>query len=92
MSTRCGSRISLPPPEVGVLPFVTVDISSKFTYNRKIVRATFKPIQMIRLGTYMLVRDLSPPAKDVERDDDEMHQSGGGVHTRAEIALDPNLL
>ena len=73
-----------------VTVLATVDLSSKFSYNTKSVRATFKPIQIIRLATFTMVKELFP-LQDVNSDVVDMEVDSTISPTRAEISLDPSL-
>ena len=72
-----------------VTVLATVDLSSKFTYNTKSVRATFKPIQIIRLATFTMVKELFP-LEDLNADDVDMVVDSSPA--RAKISLDPSLV
>ena len=68
----------------------TVDISSRLVFNRKKVRATFKVVQVIRLASSTLVKELFP-SLPVPGEDVEMQKEGYEGRTRIALSLDPSL-
>lgn len=74
-----------------VCVLATVDLSSRIVYNTKHVRATFKPVQVIRLAPFTIVKELFPLAETTTSDDVDMVQEGHIQRTRAQITLDPSL-